>query len=159
VTSFTLQQRLVWLYSLYRGVFVELASQACGEPVQAALDDRYGVVLNVQRGTDMRFECHIDSNPVTGIIFFTEHPGGGGELVFGHDADASSVEALERDCSVIRPQARQLIFFDGRSFPHYARPLNSDSDMRVVAAMNYYTQSSPETTRPVTLNRHLFGGE
>ena len=29
--------------------------------------------------------------------------------------------------------------------------------MRVVAVMNFYTESCPESTRPPELNRHLFG--
>ena len=56
-----------------------------------------------------------------------------------------------------RLQAGQLIFFDGRTYPHYARTLASESDMRVVAVMNFYTASCPESTRPSELNRHLFG--
>jgi hypothetical protein len=31
--------------------------------------------------------------------------------------------------------------------------------MRVVAVMNYYTKSYPESTRPKELNRHLFGND
>jgi hypothetical protein len=50
-----------------------------------------------------------------------------------------------------------LIFFDGRCHPHYARPLLSGSDTRIVAVMNFYTESCPESTRPPGLNRHLFG--
>ncbi len=59
----------------------------------AARDERYGVVLNVQRGTAERFECHIDSNPLTGLLFCTDHPAGG-ELVFAHDPDAASIDAV-----------------------------------------------------------------
>jgi len=151
------QQRLPWLYKLYRSDFIELASQAQGETVKAAFDDRYGIVLNVQRGSTMRFECHVDSNPVTGLLFFTDHPAGGGELVVGHDPDAVSIEALESHGSVIRPHAGQLIFFDGKTHPHYARTLKSELDVRVVAVMNFYTDSCPESTRPSELNRHLFG--
>jgi hypothetical protein len=99
----------------------------------------------------------VDSNPVTGLLFFTDHPAGGGELVVGHDSGAVSVEALEKNGSVIRPQAGQLIFFDGKTYPHYVRTLQSESDMRVVAVMNFYTGSCPESTRPTDLNRHLFG--
>ena len=106
----------------------------------------------------MRFECHVDSNPLTGLLFGTDHPAGaGGELVFAHDPAAADVDAVERDCSVIRPHAGHLIFFDGRHHPHYARPLISESDMRIVAVMNFYTESCPESTRPPELNRHLFG--
>ena len=68
------------------------------------------------------------------------------------------MDALEENGSVIRPQAGQLIFFDGKSYPHYARTLWSDGDVRVVAVMNFYTRSCPEgSTRPSGLNRHLFG--
>jgi hypothetical protein len=106
----------------------------------------------------MRFECHVDSNPLTGLLFCTDHPvGAGGELVFGHDPDAADIGAVERDCTVIRPHAGHVIFFDGRRYPHYARPLTSESDVRIVAVMNFYTQSCPESTRPPELNRHLFG--
>lgn len=151
------QERLPWLYKLYRNDFLELASSIHVEPVTPAIDDRYGVVLNVQCGETMRFECHVDSNPLTGLLFLTEHPAGGGELVVGHDPAAVGVEALERECSVIRPLAGQLIFFDGKTYPHYARALRSESDMRVVAVMNFYTESYPESTRPPELNLHLFG--
>lgn len=152
------RERLPWLYELYRGDFLELANEACAEDVTPASDDRYGLVLNVQRGIDMRFECHIDSNPLTGLLFCTDHPAGaGGELVFGRDPSAAGLAAVDQDCSVIRPHVNYLIFFDGRYHPHYARPLTSTTDMRVVAVMNYYTKSFPESTRPKELNQHLFG--
>jgi hypothetical protein len=151
------QKRLPWLYDLYRSDFLELANQAWGQTIKAASDDRYGIVLNVQQGNHMRFECHVDSNPVTGLLFFTDHPDGGGELVVGHDSDAIGVEALEKKGSVIRPQAGQLIFFDGKTHPHYARTLRAAHDVRVVAVMNFYTEALPESTRPGELNRHLFG--
>ena len=152
------RRNLPWLQRLYRGHFLELAAGTSRERVQPASDPRYGLVLNVQRGATMRFECHIDSNPLTGLLFCTDHPAGsGGELVFAHSPAAADVDAVERDCTVIRPRAGQLIFFDGRQHPHYARPLSSESDLRVVAVMNYYTESCPESTRPPELNRHLFG--
>ena len=157
VDADTVMQRLPWLYKLYRNDFLELAADAWREPIDAAYDDRYGVVLNVQRGKTMRFECHVDSNPVTGILFLTDHPAGGGELVVSHDPDAAGVDELERDCTLIQPQAGQIIFFDGQTYPHYARYLPRESDVRVVAVMNFYTGSCPESARPPELNRHRFG--
>jgi hypothetical protein len=149
---------LPWLYEFYREYFLGLAAETCSERVAAARDDRYGVVLNLQLGTAMRFECHVDSNPLTGLLFCTDHlEGAGGELAFAHDPTAADVGAVERNCSVIRPHAGHLIFFDGRRYPHYARPLTSESDVRIVAVMNFYTDSCPESTRPPELNRHLFG--
>ena len=152
------RRNLPWLYQFYRGYFLDLAQEICDEAVTAALDDRYGVVLNVQRGTEMRFECHVDSNPLTGLLFCTDHlAGAGGEVVFANDPAAADVGAVEQDCSTIRPHAGHLIFFDGRRHPLYARPVISESVVRVVAVMNYYTESCPESTRPPELNRHLFG--
>lgn len=149
---------LPWLNKFYRSSFLELAQSTCAEPVMPALDDRYGIVLNVQRGTKMRFECHVDSNPLTGLLFCTDQlAGAGGELVFAHDPAAADVEAVDRDCSAIRPHAGHLIFFDGRRHPHYARPLADESDVRIVAVMNFYTESWPESTRPPELKRPLFG--
>jgi hypothetical protein len=151
------QKALPWLNELYQNDFLELARLAWPrEPVEPARDDRYGIVLNVQRGTAMRFECHVDSNPLTGLLFCTDHREGG-ELVFAHDKDAASVDAVEQDCSAIRPHAGHLIFFHGRENPHYTRPLTSESETRVVAVMNFYTEGWPESTRPPELNRHRFG--
>jgi hypothetical protein len=148
--------RLPWLYQSYRGEFLKLAGESCAERVMAARDDRYGVVLNVQQGTAMRFEFHVDSNPLTGILFCTEHQTGG-ELIVAHDTTVTDIARIERDCSVIRPHAGHLVFFDARQYPHYSRPLAAADDMRIAAVMNFYTESSPESTRPQELNRHLYG--
>ena len=61
----------------------------------------------------MRLECHVDSNPLTGLLFCTDHVRGG-ELVVAHDTAAEGLAEIDRACSVIRPQAGQLIFFDAR---------------------------------------------
>jgi hypothetical protein len=149
-------QDLPWLIDLYHGTFRELAGSVWAEPVVTAADDRYGVVLNVQRGPSMRFECHVDSNPLSGVLFCSDHRVGG-ELVVAHDPAAADLESIERDCSVIRPHAGHLLFFDGRDHPHYARTLLREADVRILAAMNFYTESFPESTRPSVLNHHLYG--
>lgn len=150
------RDRLPWLYQAYRGEFLNLAGEVSRERVMAARDDRYGIVLNVQQGTAMRFECHVDSNPLTGLLFCTDHSAGG-ELVVAHDETAADIAAVDRNCSVVRPQAGRLIYFDARKHPHYARPLTAASGTRIVAVMNFYTESCPESTRPRELNRHLYG--
>ncbi len=148
-----------WLYNAYRGKFLDFAREIWpDEDVSAARDSRYGVVLNVQRGTHMWFECHVDSNPITGLLFCTDHsPDDGGELVVANEVGVSGIEKVDANCTVIRPQAGHLIFFDGRRNSHYARALTKESGTRIVAIMNYYTKSAPETTRPPELNRHLYG--
>ena len=152
------RDQLSWLYKAYRNEFLDLAAEVSAERVSAAQDERYGVVLNVQQGTGMRFECHVDSNPLTGLLFCTDHAVGG-ELVVAHDPRAEGLTAVERNCSVIRPHAGQLIFFDARRYPHYARLLTAESDTRIVAVMNYYTESCPESSRPRELNGHLYGDD
>lgn len=152
------RDRLPWLHKAYRGEFLQLAGEAIQKRVLPADDDRYGVVLNVQQGTTMRFECHVDSNPLTGLLFCTNHPVGG-ELVFAHSAEAAGTAGVDQDCSVIRPHAGHLIFFDARGHPHYSRPLTAASGMRIVAVMNFYTESFPESTRPPELNQHLYGDD
>jgi hypothetical protein len=155
------RQELPWLYQAYHTKFLDLAGQIGGrEPVTTAADDRYGVVLNVQRGTNMRFECHVDSNPLTGLLFCSDH-GAGGELVFGNDTEAKDVAGVERSCSVIRPHAGHIVFFNARNQPHYARRLISARATRIVAVMNFYTRSCPESTRPAELTSHqrrIYGG-
>jgi hypothetical protein len=151
-------RELPWLRRLYGSDFRLLAERAVDDVVAAARDERYGAVLNVQHGTQMRFECHIDSNPLTGLLFCTDHaPDAGGELVFSHSREACSQAEIDRSCAVIRSQAGHLIFFDGRCHPHYVRSLTLDEDVRVVAVLNYYLSSFPESTRPRELNRHLYG--
>ena len=142
------------------GRFRALGQRAAGAAVYAAADERYGTVLNVQRGTGMRFECHVDSNPLTGLLFCTDQgSGAGGELVFGHDERARSLADTERSYSALRPQSGHLIFFDGLQHPHYVRPLHAAADVRVAAVMNYCPDECPESTRPADLNRHLYGDD
>jgi hypothetical protein len=151
------QDRLPWLYKAYRNEILELANEVSpAEHVSGAHDDRYGLVLNVLRGTKMRFECHVDSNPLTGLLFCTSHASGG-ELVFARESGAVGIAAVERNCLAITPRAGQLIFFDARQYPHYVRSLADESGVRVTAVMNFYLPSCPETSRPPELNAHLYG--
>jgi hypothetical protein len=154
-----LREAAPWLFDLYRGLFRDLGQTLVSEPLACATDDLYAAVLNVQRGSQMRYECHVDSNPMQGLLYVTSHmPGDGGELVVGNNSNAASVEEVDADCSTVYPVAGHLLFFDGRHSPHYVRSLNSDNAIRVVVAMNFYTPSSPESQRPSDLNHHLFGG-
>lgn len=162
IPSFTvdgnvLRQHAPWLTAMYHTTFRDFASRFAGEQVATSGNDLYGAVLNMQRGP-MRYECHVDSNPVQGLLYVTTHlPGDGGELIVARDSDAHSVEAVEADYDVIYPVSGHLHLFDARRWPHYVRPLRETSAVRVVVAMNFYTAESPESARPNDLNAHLFG--
>lgn len=158
VGGVTLCARLPWLRELYEGLFLDLAQGMSEEKVSIMSDDRFAVVLNIQRGTE-RYECHVDTNPIEGLLYCTSHlPGDGGELVVSNRGDVRSTDEIDADCAIIEPRAGHLVLFDARHHSHYVRPLTAPGAVRVVAAMNYYTESSPEwLVRPSDLNRHLTG--
>jgi hypothetical protein len=158
VAGTVVRQQLPWLYGLYHGLFRDLGQLGCNEPILPARNDLYGAVVSVQRGLHMRYEAHVDTNPLEGLLYVTDHPmGAGGELVVANRLTATSVAEIDADCSVVYPASGNLVFFDARRFPHYVRPLRSPSAIRVAVAMNYYTASAPEASRPKDLSTHLFG--
>jgi 2OG-Fe(II) oxygenase superfamily len=158
VAADVVKRDVPWLCRLYESEILDLARTVAQERVFSAQDSRYGIVLNVQHGGLMRFECHVDSNPLTGILFLSDHDeAAGGELVISSDSRVRGVAEIEEDCISIQARVGKLIFFDGRRNPHYVRPLRTPSATRISAVMNFYTESFPESTRPTILNRHLFG--
>lgn len=151
---------LPWLYELYRSRFRDLAQALTTEEVQTADDIRYGINLNVQRGTNMRYECHVDSNPIQGMFYVTEHPpGSGGELVVSNVGDVNGKNAVDADATRIYPVAGYLVLFDARNHTHYVAGVCTTSGLRVAAAMNFYTPQAPESARPPDLDQHLFGSD
>lgn len=152
----TVKEQLPWLYNMYKHEFLEIGQSCVDEKVIVAEDDRYAVNLNFQHGKQMRYECHVDSNPLEGLLYATDQPKGqGGELVIGLNKKSRSVEEVDADCIRIYPKSGYLVFFDARLYPHYVNKLHNDGDFRIVAAMNYYTPSCPESARPLDLNKHL----
>src|SRR6266404_2791168 len=104
-----IKEGLPWLFDLYRGTFRDLGQTCVSEPLSIAQDVRYAINLNVQRGIKMRYECHVDSNPLEGLLFVTTHrAGAGGEFVVCNRSDAIGVEAIRQDCKKIRPKRGKL---------------------------------------------------
>jgi NAD(P)-dependent dehydrogenase (short-subunit alcohol dehydrogenase family) len=98
-----LRERAPRLYELYRGEFRSLGEAVAGQPIVCAADDRHGAVLNVQRGGHLRYECHVDSNPLGGLLYVTTHPpGAGGELVVARRPQAHSIAEVDENCDVGR---------------------------------------------------------
>lgn len=156
VGGVAVREELPWLDERYRSLFLELAQALNDEKVSPATDPRYALNLNVQRGPAMRYECHVDSNPVEALLYVTSHPPGtGGELVVANQGDMPTVADVDKDATCIYPLSGHLIFFDARRHSHYVRPLKDANAVRIVVAMNYYTSSSPESARPADLDKHL----
>lgn len=151
-----IKEGLNWLYKLYRFEFLALAKKATGKKLSCASNDLYGINLNIQTGTSMRYECHVDSNPLQGMFYVTNHDSStGGALHVANYIDAKSVDDVNVNCAVIEPKKGRLIFFDARRHSHYVSNLQKDSDIRVAVAMNFYSPDSPESQRPRDLSKHL----
>jgi hypothetical protein len=158
VGSRVVEAELPWVRDFYETHFLQLAQLTAYEPVSVAKDRGHTAVLNVQTPEDTRYICHVDTNPIQGLLYATTQPSGaGGELVVSNQTAAHSLEETDADCSIIYPQSGHLVFFDGRSNPHYIRPLLRPGDIRVALAMNYYVPSAPESLRPQDLDGYLFG--
>jgi 2OG-Fe(II) oxygenase superfamily len=158
VSGHDVQRELPWLIELYEGPFKEIGERFRGEKLTTAADPRYAVVLNVEYPGE-RYECHVDTNPVEGLLYATSHPRGtGGELAVAKNVDANSRTRIDEDCHELYPMEGDLVFFDGRHHPHYVRSLVT-GEIRVAAAMNYYTAAVPESTRPDDLNEYLYGAD
>jgi hypothetical protein len=149
---------LPWLHSLYTNEFKVLGKETLGAEIETARDERITVCLNVQRGSNMRYECHVDTNPLEGLLYVTDHPpGDGGELVISRNRNAVGVAEIGADAVRIYPRFGHLVFFDARHYPHYVENLRSENGVRIAVSMNYYTNYCTEMDRAPDLNRHLFG--
>ena len=159
VSGEDIAMQLPWLRRLYDFDFRQFAQITTPEPVSVMSDSRFGIALNIQTGPH-RYECHIDSNPIEGLLYVTTHrEGDGGALVVSNRGEARSIEEVDADATIVEPKAGYLLFFDGRHHSHYVTPLKEAGDVRVVVAMNYYIPSWPEQRRPIDLNTHLSNRE
>ncbi|MCO1658884.1 2OG-Fe(II) oxygenase [Pseudonocardia humida] len=157
VDGIVLSREAPWLLDLYRGPFRDLGQTVVQETLSPAGDPKIAANLNVQTGIKMRYEAHVDTNPLQGMLYVTDHPpGDGGELVVAQDVHAVGTVGIDSNASVIYPTSGCLIFFDARRNPHYVRPLRRRGATRVAVAMNFYTPSCPESSRPPDLTTHLF---
>lgn len=148
---------LPWLFDVYQNILYEKGKQCVREELFLAQNDKYALNLNVQRGNKMRYECHIDSNPLQGVLYVTNHPKGcGGELVVSNDCNALGTSQIDKDCETIYPKSGMFYLFNANENPHYVKPLRKVDDVRVAVTINFYTTSNPESSRPDDLDSHLF---
>ncbi|SDC50804.1 2OG-Fe(II) oxygenase [Streptomyces prasinopilosus] len=156
VDGTTIAGELPWLREMYYGPFRAVAQLACAEPVFAARDAHIGLNMHIQRGSAERYECHVDSSPLSALLYVTDHPAGsGGELVVSNRGDVRGREEVDADATRVHPVAGQLVVFDARHRTHYVAPLTDPDGVRIVVVMPYYTPSCPESARPTDLDHHL----
>jgi hypothetical protein len=157
VNGLKIKSGIPWLYDLYRGYFFEMAQEFSKAMLFVAQNPLYAINLNIQRGKAMRYECHVDSNPLQGLLYVTTHDyGDGGELVISNNEKSKGINEISQDCQIIYPKKGDIVFFDARKNPHYVESLKSEAGIRIAITMNFYTLNSPEKDRPKDLNEHLF---
>lgn len=156
-----IRENFPWLYDLYEDVFLEYAKESFeSDNIFTSEEDLYALNFNIQKGSNMRYECHVDSNPIQGVLYVTTHQkGSGGELVISENSKSIGVEEIDMDAIEIYPKKGSLYLFPGCHYPHYVRPLNEENGIRVSITMNFYTEENPEKNRPKDLNMHLFDKE
>ena len=106
--------KLNWLHRLYQNTFLKFANNNFNKSFECAQDIKVGLNINYLKGIGAKYEWHVDSNPLTGVLFITTHEkGDGGELVF----------KLPDTNVIVYPQSGTLILFDAREIPHTVLPL------------------------------------
>jgi hypothetical protein len=147
VTGDVISDELPWLDELYRTEFTAMASTVAGVPMVPSSSVVNGVNINVLVGRGARYENHLDSNPLTGVLFVTAHDSTvGGQLVF---------EPRDGDRVVVDPTPGVLALFDAREIPHSVTPLLADHGMRVSIPMNFFRADEGEV-RPEGLDDYLY---
>jgi hypothetical protein len=146
------EAELPGLVDLYRGPILDLANSLGLGRFTTALDTRSSVNINsLPRGS--RYEWHVDSNPLTALLFVTTHePVEGGALVFRPDPRRDPDATWEH---VVHPVSGDLLIFDARRAAHAVTRLEG-AEVRVVVPMNYYLEGE-EVDRPADLDVYLYG--
>jgi hypothetical protein len=141
-------------HSFFGGLGQELAREI--DPCAVITQDQRKIgVLNIQFSAHQRMVCHVDSNPITVLVFVTTHLAGEGALVVANFKGLASPAEVDEDCTVIQPVAGDVIVFNAQEHSHYSQPI-SPASLRVVALANYYTDGSPESQRPSELDAFRF---
>lgn len=157
--------------SLYEGRIREEAERFARQPVVTGRHKKHRLAINVQRHNDThpeggRYEGHVDTNPIEALLFATSHyrihsdpsKQRGGILWVNNTPDIVTVDDMQvtsRDIAGIEPREGYLALFDATRHSHYVDQLTHPDTIRVVLAMNYYTESMPEQNRDAALDRYL----
>jgi 2OG-Fe(II) oxygenase superfamily len=140
-------EHLPRLRELYEAVLPALVRTYAGLEIVPSQFPASGITLNVVEGTGGRYELHVDSNSVTGLLFACDFElGDGGELRLYYP---------DRQPLDILPKAGLFLLYDARFVPHEVLPLARDK-FRLSLPMNYFLPTDVEQ-RPDRLDEYIFG--
>ena len=135
---------LPWLYKVYENEMLEFSSRAFGTALFKCNGVDDSININLVRGVSGRYEWHLDTNPVTGLLFAeTLDSDEGGALVF---------RKFEEEYR-IQPKRGMFYCFDARDIPHAVEPLKV-ARTRTSIPMNYYL-TEDNSGRTDELNEYL----
>lgn len=138
-------EKLPWLHKLYQNEFLDFANNNFGGLYDYAENIKSGTNINLLKGKNARYEWHVDSNPLTGVLFVTTHnKGDGGELIF----------KLPSETLTVYPKSGTLILFDARQIPHTVLPLQKES-IRISVPLNFYNRGQAQI-RPEDLDSYIY---
>lgn len=138
-------EKLNWLHNLYQIEFLEFANTNFIGLYDFAENIKSGTNINLLKGKNARYEWHVDSNPLTGVLFVTTHnESDGGELVF----------KLPNETITVYPKSGTLILFDARQIPHTVLPLQKDG-IRISVPLNFYNRGYAQI-RPDDLDSYIY---
>jgi hypothetical protein len=137
---------LPWLTDLYRTDFREIAKRISGADLELDRSVVSSVNLNVLSPGEDGYEWHVDSNPVTGLLFLSSH--------LHQDGGILELKSANDHLLTIEPLAGTLAVFDARLCPHRVSP--PKKALRISAPMNYFIEGQ-RAKRPEELDSRLYG--
>lgn len=134
-------RQLPWLVDLYQRDILNLARINYGH-VSCSADPRAGVNINMQ-DSGCRYEWHVDSNPLTAVLFVTSHDDvDGGALVFRPDTGGRVTNRTADHELRIQPVSGKLVFFRAQRYAHHVEEFSSK--YRISVPMNFFSSGCPQ---------------
>ena len=146
LTGDDIAEHLPWLIDLYQKQFLEIAQQFSGCDLVVDESITSAVNINILPPDERGYEWHVDSNPVTGVLFLSSHVHDEGGCLELRTADDHLLS--------IEPLAGTFAVFDARRCPH--RVSTPKEGLRISAPMNYFVPEEGRQ-RPADLDNALYG--
>lgn len=134
VTGDKIRSHLPWLYDIYRNDVCSIASAVSGYDLAPSNEELACININIVSGRASRYEWHVDSNPVTAILYATPLTlADGGAFAYKIDGDTRS----------ITPSPGDVLIFMAEEVEHAVLPLKRECE-RISIPMTYYLRGQAQ---------------
>ncbi|MQY22301.1 2OG-Fe(II) oxygenase [Nocardia macrotermitis] len=145
LTGDDIAEHLPWLFELHRTSFHRIAEEISGMSLDPDNAVTSAVNVNILDPGGDGYEWHLDSNPVTALLFLSTHT--------EEDGGRLELRPTDREPLSVTPCAGTLAVFDARRCPHRVSP--PTQGLRISAPMNYFITGQPRH-RPDDLDAALY---